>query len=461
MTKLQQLLLKLAELRKLQKEAFGKYADLAQMPAAEVEAAKARNTEIETLAAEAKGLEELEVMKRGADTDFKHQADEDTKDQRDDQGNKMPSRDRELTRVKTLPRYGKVKNFKGDDATLKAYQFGMWFAGTVLHEKYPSAFTQKARQYCADWGLTVKAQSEGVNTAGGYLVPHEFSNDIIDLREEFGVFRRNTKVVPMLRETKSVPRRVSGLTVYYPGEGVAITESQKTWDMVSLTARKYAALALYSSELFEDAIISIGDDLSEEIAYAFAVAEDQNGFNGDGTSGFAGTTGVRQRLLDVYTVSGGVGLKVGAGNNWADLLLTDFEAVLGALPIYARRRAKWFCSSTFFHTVMHKLQLAAGGVTSMEIAGGGQFRFLGLPVEESQVFPMTEANSHIPVVLGDLMMASKLGDRRELTIAFSDQYKFAEDQLAIRGTQRIDINVHDVGDATNAGPVVGLITAAS
>jgi len=33
--------------------------------------------------------------------------------------------------------------------------------------------------------------------------------------------------------------------------------------------------------------------------------------------------------------------------------------------------------------------------------------------------------------------------------------------LAIRGTDRFDINVHDVGNTSAAGPIVGLITAAS
>jgi hypothetical protein len=36
------------------------------------------------------------------------------------------------------------------------------------------------------------------------------------------------------------------------------------------------------------------------------------------------------------------------------------------------------------------------------------------------------------------------------------------DEVAIRGTERFDIVVHDVGDnAGNTGPIVGLITAAS
>ena len=46
-----------------------------------------------------------------------------------------------------------------------------------------------------------------------------------------------------------------------------------------------------------------------------------------------------------------------------------------------------------------------------------------------------------------------------MTLAYSTDYKFAEDQIAIKGTERIDIVVHDVGDTTVGGPVVGLVTA--
>lgn len=461
MTKLQELQLRQKRLKQQQKEVFDKYGnDVSAIPEEEKEGLRMRAKQISEMEEEIQKLIELEDMKRVASTDFRHQADDNSKG-RLDADNKSIDHDREAARVKNLPRFGMIKNFKGEDATLKAYQFGMWFAGTILHASFPTTFSQKARQYCADWGLETKAQSEGINTAGGYLVPPDFANEIIDLREQFSVFRRNTRVIPMARETKSIPRRVSGLTVFYPGEGVGITESQKAWDMVSMTARKYACLTVYSSELFEDAIISIGDDLAGEIAYAFALAEDTNGFNGDGTSAFAGTTGVRQRLFDVYGAGGGAGLVLGAGNNYSELTLANFNSVVGILPEYADGRARWVCSRFFWATVMQRLALAAGGVTAEEVEGKRMRTFLGYPVEVSQVFPKVEANSQIPVIFGDLPRASKLGDRRELTIAFSDQYKFAEDQLAIRGTQRIDINVHDVGDTINAGPIVGLIMAAA
>jgi HK97 family phage major capsid protein len=97
----------------------------------------------------------------------------------------------------------------------------------------------------------------------------------------------------------------------------------------------------------------------------------------------------------------------------------------------------------------------------VDIANGGVQRFLGYPVVLSQVMPTNEANSQICALLGNFRLGSTFGDRRLLSLALSSEYKFAEDQLAIRGTERFDLNVHDVGNTTAAGPIVGLITAAS
>jgi hypothetical protein len=94
-------------------------------------------------------------------------------------------------------------------------------------------------------------------------------------------------------------------------------------------------------------------------------------------------------------------------------------------------------------------------------------RFLGYDVEFVQVMPSVEANSQVCALLGDLSLAASFGSRRDTTIAISEHSRFANDQLEIRGTERFDINVHDVGNASATagfrvpGPIVGLITAAS
>lgn len=361
-----------------------------------------------------------------------------------------------------VKRYGSVRNFTSDDngsAEAKAYRQGMWFIATAVGAEF-------ATRYCEENGLPIRVHQEKKNETGGYLVPEEFGNDYIDLRERYGVFRRNTRIVPMSSDRRTDPRRTGGLTAYWEGESDAGTDSTKGWDRVGLNAKKKMVLAKYSSELNEDAVISIGDDLSGEIAYAFELANDNAGFIGDGSSSYGGIVGVTTALYNLYTSSGGVGLILGAGNAYDELTLANFNSVLAALPEFAdaRGNAKWYCSRSFYFNVMQKLALAAGGTTAAEIIGGiKQKMFLGYPVETSQVLPKTTANSQVPVVFGDLWLASRMGDRRMMTIRYSEHAlnAFENDELVIRGTERNDINVHDIGDSTNAGPVVGLVMAAS
>jgi HK97 family phage major capsid protein len=363
-------------------------------------------------------------------------------------------------------RGAKVSAFKSDEygtADVKAYRFGQFAAASLFK-------SEKAREFCKEHGIAVKAHSEGSLTAGGYLVPEEFEADLIDLREQYGVFRQHAKMVPMASDTKSRPRCTGGLTPYFVGENTAITESTKSWDRVSLTAKKLAVLTKISSELNEDSVIDLGNDLAQEISYAFAEKEDQCGFNGDGTSTYGGIVGVRAAFLNLSATRANIaGLVVGTGNAYSELTLADFEAVVGRLPQYADTpNARWFCHRSFYWNVMIKLMLASGGVTEAEVSRQGRMvPFLGYPVVFSQIMPSVEANDQVCAVFGDLAKAADFGDRRQTTLATSEHLNFAEDEIAIRGTERFDINVHDVGNADGTaanrvpGPVVALATAAS
>jgi len=369
---------------------------------------------------------------------------------------------------------GRVRNFSGateEAKAKKAYQFGMWVLAT-MGKGY-------AQRYCAQNGIAIQSgpndgmptimgalgQSELNNEDGGYLVPHQFENDLIVLREQYGVFRQFAKNVPMSSDSRSDPRRKSGLTAYFVGDGEGATASKMGWDRVQLNAKKSLVLAYVTTELNEDSIISMGDTLAGEIAYAFAKLEDDCGFNGDGTSPYGSIVGVRAKLRAVdATIANIKGLQVGSGNAYSELVRGDFQKTKGLLPQYADTpNTAWFVHKTFFHSVMEDLILALGGVT---IAEQAQLEsrtpiFLGYPVRFSQQMPKAEANSQVCAVFGDLNLAASFGDRRITTVMFSEHAAFTSDEIAVRGSERFDINVHDVGDTTDAGPVVGLITAAS
>lgn len=356
--------------------------------------------------------------------------------------------------VVEFKRHGSLKSFHGDKAGERAYRFGRFVMATAGGH-------DGSRRWCKDNGIELRAMAGNENTKGGALVPDEFLNQLIDLREMYGVFRQNARVIPMSSDALTIPRRTGGVTAYAIGENTSITESNPTVDTVNLVAKKWGALTLYPSELGEDAAISIGDMVMGEIAYAFSNKEDDSAFNGDGTATYAGMQGLRTRLTtdgasgtDYYYAGGS---STSGKDTWPEVVLGDFHAVLGLLPAYAHQSGlvKWYCSSAFFYQVMQGLMYAAGGNTISNVAGGTGLQFLGHPVVLSQAMPSTTAASQLACIAAALPLGAVLGSRREVQLATSTDRYFELDQIAVRGTTRFDINVHDLG------PIKGLRIAAS
>lgn len=372
----------------------------------------------------------------------------------------------------TVKRWGQLKAFKGANADVQAYKAGMWIMACLG--------SAKAKRFCAEQGLPVQylasaAQEEGSNVYGGYLVYDELDNTIIDLKAEYGKFRQNAKIVPMKSDVKTNPRRTGGLTAYWVGEGEAGTKSRGSWDQIKLIAKKLMALTKISNELSEDAIINIADTLVREIAYAFAYAEDEAGFKGDGTSTYGGITGVVEQLIKkcsstgiaTGTMSGGVH-RYDAGYAFSNIDLEDDVCkMMSLLPAFPGvwQGAKFYGSLLFFYQVLLPMLTAAGQNSIQSIQDGPRgLRFLGYEYVPIESLLKTAAINKICLLFGNLEMAASLGDRRTTTIKFSEdatvdsQSVFERDEIAIRGTERLDINVHDVGSTSVAGPIVGLMS---
>jgi HK97 family phage major capsid protein len=364
-----------------------------------------------------------------------------------------------VERVKaSLKRFGSLRNAKTAES---AYRFGV-FAAAVAGNQWAQRQVAKPELFGSDW-RTNALQSEGVNTDGGYNVPEEFDPEMIDLREKFGVFRRECRIVPMIRDTKTVGRRVSGLTAFPAAEGVAGTVSTMKMDRVKLTAQKWLILATITKELNEDSAVNEGDRAMGEIAYGFAVTEDNSGFNGDGTGTFSGILGLKNAL--------GASCKVtqGTSNTWATQVLSDINNLMSKLPDFTQvMNPAFYCNKAYYDQVLSRLAMAAGGVTSYEIVNGiVQGRFFGFPVHFVSSMPRASVTTGICLYFGDLGAAAKFGDRRQTRIEMSDSATvggvsmFETDEIAIKGSERFDIVVHERGTSTAAdagGPMNALIT---
>lgn len=364
-----------------------------------------------------------------------------------------------ITIPATVKRWKNLKSFHGDNADVDAYTAGKFLLAI--------GGNQASLDWCNKHGIMSAAQQENVNVRGGYLVPDVLDTAIIDLRDTFGVFSRNARRVNMTSDVVIRPRRTGGLTTFFVGEGAASTESNKSWDRVTLSAKKLSALARISNELNEDAIISVADDLTQEIAFAFSEKIDNCGFLGDGTSSFGGMFGVSTKLGSINGVDDGGGLVLSLEEDMSGVILAEVVKCIGILPQFAQARAKWYCSTAVWGQVLLRLAAAAGGNTIATIEAGGGLNFLGFPVELTQVLPSSDTTSQIILLFGDLTLSSDFGDRRQTTIRFSDsavvgdESVFENDEMAVIGTTRFDINNHSLGTASVAGPMIGLITAAS
>lgn len=302
---------------------------------------------------------------------------------------------------------------------------------------------------------------------GGELVPGDLASWIIQKMSDYGVFRRNAQLVSLPGSSLLVPEVTDDLTVYCPGEGAEIPLSDMEFAQISLVPRKLACLAKISSELEQDALVAIGEVVGQSIARSMAKAEDLCGFLGDGTSTYFAFQGICGALRAVDPVIANIkSLVVGSGNTYAELTLADFRKVCGILPSSAEAGARWYMHKHFFYNVVLPLLWAetSGKPTigsPLYYEQGPSKYLLGSPVEFTPAMPKVEGNSQICALLADLKLGCFLGERRTLEIARSEHVFFANDQIAIRGTERIAINAYGVGDMTDAGPICGLITAAS
>lgn len=356
-----------------------------------------------------------------------------------------------------IPRaYGKLVAFaKTPQGQMAAYRAGMWLRATLYGDV-------NAQNWCRQNGVGVRsALAGGINTSGGALVPEEFERAIIDLREQYGLFRRVCRVAPMGSDTRNIPRRTGGLTAYFVGEGKGGTESDAGWDNVALVAKKLMVLTRMSSEVSEDAIIDLADQMAEEIAYAFALKEDTVGFNGTGVQSDGGIVGVLVKALDAAHSKA----KVTAAANhdtFAELDADDLLSLMAAIPQYAKAGSAWYCSPTAQELVFNAIKIAGGGNTRDMLADADTPRFLGYPINVTPVMaddPTEDLTGKVMIGFGNLRQAATLGDRRGIRVALSNEQYWEEDQIGIKGTERFDINVHDLGSTTAKSPFAVLVGA--
>jgi HK97 family phage major capsid protein len=349
-----------------------------------------------------------------------------------------------------LPHHTELRALNKSERDVElAYRMGKWM-GAQFYKRDEDA------RWCKDHGIEVRTLSNAGDNDN--LVPPEFANRIIRLVDEYGVLPKVAENVSMAREVYNLPKRTGGVTANFVAESAAIGQSDPTYAQVQLTAQKLTVATRMSAEFVADAVVNMVDAVAQEFATAIAKKIDACGFIGDGSAGYGSMTGAVNAL-------GAAGvLAAASGNTSVETLdMDDFLKAVGSVKSYARGGAAWFCSAPVWAASIQRLKYAGGGNTTADIARGAVDSFLGFPVYivEDMDSTLGADPSAVKVLFGDMRKACILGRRQDFSARLYDQVFATTDELLLQGKTRFDIVVHDAGDGSETGSVVGLATAAS
>lgn len=301
-------------------------------------------------------------------------------------------------------------------------------------------------QKSADEKIVTKAGSAFNPATGGALVFGEYSTEMIELFDQYGVARQAVGVTQMHSNQMTIPRMTSDVTVYDVGENDAITASDEGYDNVILNATKTAALKRLPMELLKFAAIDAVDIVGRSMARAVGKWEDESYINGS-----HGRTG-----LDTLVATTGTDRYDSNSGGWASITISHVQSAIGLLPGWAHAEGVGImCSSAFYSTVLDTFAFNAGGNSGNDLKSGfgGMTRWGQYPVFISEAMPSSYSDGQNVMYIGAFGASSKFGlVSGSEAFATSDQRYFDQDQFAVRYTQLWDINLHDVG-GSNSGVV--------
>ena len=264
---------------------------------------------------------------------------------------------------------------------------------------------------------------EGTDSAGGYLVPEEWDNRLIEKMEHENVLRGLATVIQTsgdrrINVTASLP------TASWVEENGEIPTSDPSWTQVRLDSYKLVAATRVSEELLQDNAFNLESVLIDQFARALARGEEEAFITGDGNSKPTG-------ILD--PVHGGeIGITA-AG----DTILTADEIIdlVYSLRRPYRPNAAFLCADSTLAAI-RKLKTDNGYLWQPALTAGEPDRLLGYPVYTSQFVPAIAAGQPV-LAYGDYSFVN-IADRGARSFATLTELYAMNGQVGFKATERVD-----------------------
>lgn len=129
----------------------------------------------------------------------------------------------------------------------------------------------------------VNALQIGTDSEGGYLVPDEYENTLIEKLHDENIIRQYATVIKSSNSDKKIPVVAGYGEETWTDEEAAYTESDDSFGVITLGANKLTSIIKVSEELLNDSVFDLEQYISKEFVRRMAAVEENAFINGTGT----------------------------------------------------------------------------------------------------------------------------------------------------------------------------------
>lgn len=276
------------------------------------------------------------------------------------------------------------------------------------HDPEKAAYYAQKRYEDAAMAREFKTLSATSPTAGGFLIPEIYLDEVIELLYNKTVIKElGARTIPLENGNLNIPRMTAGTRATWGGEARKIKTTQPAFGNLRLSAKRLEAIVPQTRELIMSVKYSADEIFAADLARRMQLGLDWGGLYGTGgefqPTGIAHTPGVE--IIDAIKLDG----------QYAD----ENGRVTADFPVYVKSllmsknvddQALGWAFNSFTEGYLMNLKTATGDYLYRDEMNQG--KFLGIQYKTTNQIPTDQKNGTTDIFFGnwaDLMIGDQMG----------------------------------------------------
>lgn len=264
----------------------------------------------------------------------------------------------------------------------------------------------------------------GTDSEGGYLVPDEFEQTLVQGLEEENVFRTLATIIQTSSGDRKIPVVATKGEASWVDEEGQIPESDDSFGQVSIAAYKVATMIKVSDELLNDSVFNMEAYISNEFSRRIGAKEEEAFLVGDG----------KGKPTGIFNSAGGA--SEGVTTATANITFDDVMDLVYSVKSPYRKKSTFVMNDSTVKALRKLKDNNGTYIWQPSVQAGQPDTVLNCPVVTSAYAPTIIAGGKV-IAFGDFKYYW-IADRQGRSFKRLNELFAANGQVGFLGSQRVD-----------------------